>query len=114
MRISDWSSDVCSSDLTTPGETPTDFQDITHYNNFYEFGTDKLDPSRNAGRLRTSQWTLKITGLVKKPQTYDVDRLIRQLPLEERIYRLRCVEAWSMVIPWVGVSLSHKIGRAHV
>lgn len=97
--------------FTTPDEALTSYQDITHYNNFYEFGTDKLDPSRNAGRLVTSPWTLKVTGLVKRPQIYDVDRLLRQLPLEERIYRLRCVEAWSMVIPWVGVSLSHIINH---
>src|SRR3546814_11379696 len=75
--------------FTTPGETPTGFEDITHYNNFYEFGTDKLDPSRNAGRLRTSPWPLKVTGLVKKPQTYDVERLLRHLPLEDSIYPLR-------------------------
>jgi len=95
--------------FTTPGETPTSFDDITHYNNFYELGTDKLDPSRNGASLHPEPWTLKISGLVRKPQVYDVQKLIRQLPLEERIYRLRCVEAWSMVIPWVGVSLSHII-----
>ena len=97
--------------FVTPGEDPTSYEDITHYNNFYELGTDKLDPSRNGGTLRPSPWTLKIGGLVKRPQVYDVDRLIRALPLEERIYRLRCVEAWSMVIPWVGVSLSHIINH---
>lgn len=97
--------------FATPGEDLTSDEDITHYNNFYEFGTDKLDPSKNAGRLETSPWTLKVTGLVKKPRVYDIDRLIRELPLEERIYRLRCVEAWSMVIPWVGVSLSHIINH---
>lgn len=97
--------------FVTPGETPTSFDDIAHYNNFYEFGTDKLDPSRNGGGLQTSPWTLKVSGLVKKPQVYDVDQLIRRLPLEERIYRMRCVEAWSMVIPWVGVSLSHIINH---
>lgn len=97
--------------FVTPGEDPNIYEDITHYNNFYEFGTDKLDPSRNGGTLKPSPWTLKIGGLVKRPQVYDVDRLIRALPLEERIYRLRCVEAWSMVIPWVGVSLSHIINH---
>ncbi len=99
------------STFATPGETPTSHEDITHYNNFYEFGTGKLDPSENAGGLQSSPWTLKVSGLVSKPQTYDVDRLIRELPLEERIYRHRCVEAWSMVIPWVGVSLSHIINH---
>ena len=65
-----------------------------------EFGTGKEDPARNAGRLRTRPWTLRIDGLVNKPQTIDIDRLRRLFPLEERVYRMRCVEAWSMVIPW--------------
>jgi len=95
--------------FTTEGEEPTPYEDVTGYNNFYEFGTGKLDPARNAGRLRPSPWSLKVSGLVSKPATYDIDRLIRQLPLEERVYRFRCVEAWSMVIPWVGISLSRLI-----
>src|SRR3546814_12906436 len=93
--------------FVTPGETPTSFDDIAHYNNFYEFGTDKLGPSRNGGGLQTSPWTLKVSGLVQKPPVYDVHQHIRPLPLQERIYRMRCVDAWSMVIPSVGVSLSH-------
>ena len=84
----------------------TSFDSVTHYNNFYEFGTGKEDPARRAGSLRTRPWTVKIDGLVAKPQTIDIDRLIRLFPLEERIYRLRCVEGWSMVIPWTGFPLA--------
>ena len=87
-------------------ETPTPLAAITSYNNFYEFGTDKGDPARYAGTLKPSPWTLRIGGLVKRPFTLDVDQWIAKLPLEERIYRLRCVEGWSMVIPWLGVSFS--------
>lgn len=90
-------------------ETQTSFQDATHYNNFYEFGTDKSDPAENAHTLRTRPWTVQIDGEVKKPVTLDIDRLTKLAPLEERIYRLRCVEGWSMVIPWVGYSLSNLI-----
>jgi len=85
------------------------FQDITTYNNFYEFGTGKADPAANAHTLRTRPWTVQIEGEVKKPMTLDLDRLVKLAPLEERIYRLRCVEGWSMVIPWVGYSLSNLI-----
>jgi sulfoxide reductase catalytic subunit YedY len=95
--------------LALPGEALTPLDAVTSYNNFYEFGTGKQDPSRNAGTLRPSPWTLKVGGLVKRPMVYDVDRLIADLPLEERVYRLRCVEAWSMVIPWLGISLSRLI-----
>lgn len=87
-------------------EDQTSYDSITHYNNFYEFGTDKEDPARNAGRLRTRPWTVRVEGLVSKPQTIDIDRLIRLAPLEERVYRMRCVEGWSMVIPWVGFPLN--------
>ncbi|HEY6897710.1 MAG TPA: protein-methionine-sulfoxide reductase catalytic subunit MsrP [Rhodocyclaceae bacterium] len=87
-------------------ETPTPFADVTGYNNFYEFGTDKEDPAREAFRLRTAPWTVSIEGLVKKPLTLGVEELLKLAPLEERIYRLRCVEGWSMVIPWVGYSLA--------
>lgn len=87
-------------------EDQTSYDSITHYNNFYEFGTDKEDPARNAGRLRTRPWTVRVDGLVGKPQTIDIDRLIRLAPLEERVYRMRCVEGWSMVIPWVGFPLN--------
>ena len=98
------------SSLSTQGETLTPLKDITTYNNFYEFGADKDDPSRNAGSLKTSPWTVTIEGLVKKRVACDVDTIVRMHPsLEERIYRLRCVEAWSMVIPWIGIPLSSVI-----
>jgi sulfoxide reductase catalytic subunit YedY len=88
------------------------FEQITGYNNFYEFGTGKGDPARYAGRMRTSPWTVKIDGHCNKPADYQLEDLIRPLQLEERIYRLRCVEAWSMVIPWVGIPLSSILQRA--
>ena len=88
------------------------FDDITSYNNFYEFGTGKNDPQRHAGRMKTTPWTVKVDGLCAKPADYAVEDLIRPHQLEERIYRLRCVEAWSMVIPWVGIPLSSVIDRA--
>ncbi len=97
------------SPLSTTGEDLTSYQDITHYNNFYEFGTDKGDPARNAGSLKTRPWVVSIEGLVNKPQKIDIDSLMKLHPLEERVYRFRCVEAWSMVIPWVGYSLSELI-----
>ena len=90
-------------------EAPTSFKDASSYNNFYEFGTDKGDPVQNAHTLRTRPWTVTIEGEVKKPVTLDIDRIIKLAPLEERIYRLRCVEGWSMVIPWVGYSLSNLL-----
>jgi len=79
---------------------------ITHYNNFYEFGTDKEDPARNAQNFRTSPWMVKIEGEVAKPKTLDLDALMKVAPLEERVYRHRCVEAWSIVVPWVGYPLN--------
>jgi sulfoxide reductase catalytic subunit YedY len=85
---------------------------VASYNNFYEFGLDKGDPARNAHTLRPSPFTLAIGGLVAKPLRLDVDTLIARLPLEERIYRLRCVEGWSMVIPWIGVPLSAVLAQA--
>ena len=97
------------SPLTTTGEQLTSFDDITHYNNFYEFGVDKGDPAKNAGGLPTRPWTVKVEGLVAKPLTFDIDALLKLQPLEDRVYRHRCVEAWSMVIPWVGYSLSEFI-----
>jgi len=97
------------SPLSTTGEQLTSLQDITHYNNFYEFGVDKGDPARNAGRLKTRPWTVSIEGQVKAKKTFDIDALLKLRPLEDRIYRHRCVEAWSMVIPWVGYSLSEFI-----
>jgi len=87
-------------------EALTSFDSVTHYNNFYEFGTGKEDPARNAGTLRTRPWTLRIDGAVARPQTIDIDRLTHLFPLEERVYRHRCVETWSMVIPWVGFPLA--------
>lgn len=87
-------------------EAQTSFKDATHYNNFYEFGTDKSDPAEHAHTLRTRPWTVTIDGEVKKPVTLDIDSILKLAPLEERIYRLRCVEGWSMVIPWIGYSLS--------
>nr|UXE46239.1 protein-methionine-sulfoxide reductase catalytic subunit MsrP [uncultured bacterium] len=89
-------------------EKPTTLNDITHYNNFYEFGTEKSDPAKNAGSLRTRPWTVKIEGLVNQPKTLDIDDILKQ-PLEERIYRHRCVERWSMVIPWVGFPLANLL-----
>jgi sulfoxide reductase catalytic subunit YedY len=97
------------SPLTTTGEELTSFEDITHYNNFYEFGVDKGDPAKNAGSLPTRPWTVRVEGLVKKPQTFDIETLLKMRPLEDRVYRHRCVEAWSMVIPWIGYSLSEFI-----
>ena len=82
-------------------EVPTAYTHVVSYNNFYEFGSDKSDPARNAGRLRTRLWTVLVEGEVAKPRTFDIDDLLR-LTLEERIYRLRCVEGWSMVVPWIG------------
>jgi sulfoxide reductase catalytic subunit YedY len=86
-------------------EPETPFESVTTYNNFYEFGTDKGDPAENAHTLKPRPWTVTIEGEVAKPQVIDIDQLIKLFPLEERIYRMRCVEAWSMVIPWVGFSL---------
>lgn len=97
------------SKLSTTGVTLTSYNDITTYNNFYEFGTGKDDPSHNAGRLKSDPWTVKVTGQVKSPKTFDIDSLRKLSPMEERVYRFRCVEAWSMVIPWAGYSLSEFI-----
>ena len=101
------------SQLSAKGLTPTSLEDITHYNNFYEFGTDKGDPARNAGSLRTRPWSVAVEGLVKSPKTFDIDTLTKLRPLEDRVYRFRCVEAWSMVIPWVGYSLSEFIKQCN-
>ncbi|MFP5205596.1 MAG: protein-methionine-sulfoxide reductase catalytic subunit MsrP [Acidobacteriota bacterium] len=97
------------SPLTTTGEQLTSYQDITTYNNFYEFGVDKDQPAKNAGALPTRPWSVKVEGLVAKPRTFDIEDLLKLRPLEDRTYRHRCVEAWSMVIPWVGYSLSEFI-----
>lgn len=92
-------------------EKPTAYDDVTGYNNFYEFGTDKSDPARYAGTLRPRPWTVAVEGAVAKPKVYDLDELLKLAPMEERLYRLRCVEGWSMVIPWVGYSLAELIRR---
>lgn len=92
-----------------PDVTEQEF--VTSYNNFYEFGTDKEDPFRYAGSLKPRPWTIKVSGHVEKPGLYDVDDLIKPHQLEERIYRFRCVEAWSMVVPWVGIPLKDIISR---
>jgi sulfoxide reductase catalytic subunit YedY len=103
--------ETVKSPLTTTGEQLTSLQDITHYNNFYEFGVNKGDPAQNAGVLPTRPWTIKVEGAVKQPKTFDIEALLKLRPLEERVYRHRCVEAWSMVIPWVGYSLSEFINQ---
>ncbi|HZW21884.1 protein-methionine-sulfoxide reductase catalytic subunit MsrP [Noviherbaspirillum sp.] len=92
-------------------DKPTSYKDATTYNNFYEFGTEKDDPARTAGSLRTRPWTIAIEGEVRKPLTLDIDSLLKLAPLEERVYRLRCVEGWSMVIPWIGYSFAEIIKR---
>ena len=93
-------------------EKPTSYADVSSYNNFYEFGTDKSDPARHAHTLKVRPWSVAIEGEVKKPGRLDLDALLKLAPMEERIYRMRCVEGWSMVIPWVGYSLSELIRRA--
>jgi methionine sulfoxide reductase catalytic subunit len=84
--------------------TPED--DVTHYNNFYEFGTDKADPAKNAQNFRTSPWIVSVEGDVKTPRKFSMDEILKLAPLEERVYRHRCVERWSIVVPWIGYSLS--------
>jgi sulfoxide reductase catalytic subunit YedY len=93
-------------------EKLTSLKDISTYNNFYEFGVDKASPAQYAGKLTTKPWSIKVDGLVGKPATYALEDFIKPSVLEERIYRMRCVEAWSMVIPWVGIPLAHVIKRA--
>jgi sulfoxide reductase catalytic subunit YedY len=93
------------------GEKPTPWGSVTTYNNFYEFGTSKDDPSRLAGSLKTRPWTIAVEGEVRKPQLLGIEDLLRMFPLQERIYRFRCVEAWSMVVPWVGFPLGDLLKR---
>ena len=95
-------------------EAPNTLEQITTYNNFYEFGYDKGDPARNARLLTTDPWAVQIDGLVERPGSYDLADILKDAPLEERIYRFRCVEAWSMVIPWVGFELGHLLNKAGV
>ena len=93
-------------------DKPTPWQDVTTYNNFYEFGTDKGDPAANAKAFRTKPWTVKVDGLVDKPGDYHLEDFIKPSKLEDRIYRHRCVEAWSMVVPWRGIPVADVIKRA--
>jgi methionine sulfoxide reductase catalytic subunit len=99
-----------SSPLSTP-EPQTPLADVTGYNNFYEFGLDKTDPAKRAGTLRTSPWTVTIDGACANPGSYGLEDLVKDAALEERIYRLRCVEGWSMVIPWIGFPLADLLRR---
>ena len=92
-------------------DTPTPYKNASTYNNFYEFGTDKSDPAENAHTLKTRPWSVEIEGLVKKPGRFNLEDLLKLSAMEERIYRMRCVEGWSMVIPWVGYSLSELIKK---
>lgn len=92
-------------------EPITSREDVTTYNNFYEFGADKADPSRHSGDFKPRPWTITVDGLVGKPQTFDIDKLTAELPIEERVYRMRCVEAWSMVIPWNGFPLKSLLDK---
>ncbi len=103
--------EVAARSLYSTSEPMTPFRDVTSYNNFYEFGTGKSDPAANAGTLRPRPWTVAIEGEVNRPQVVDIDQLIKWSPLEERIYRMRCVEAWSMVVPWLGFPLGELIKR---
>ena len=98
-------SEAQGSDKLTP------YEDVTTYNNYYEFGTGKEDPAENAGSLRTRPWSVAVEGLVKKPAVYDLEDILRPVRPEERVYRLRCVEGWSMVIPWLGFPLASLINR---
>jgi len=91
-------------------ETQTPFNDITHYNNYYEFSTDKYEPAELAKNFNPRPWSIKVEGLVNKPKTFDIDALLK-MQLQERIYRMRCVEGWSMVIPWIGIPLSELLNQ---
>lgn len=94
------------------GLEPNPMKDIANYNNYYEFGTSKTDPAENAGSLTTAPWTVKIDGMVDKPGDYQLEDILAKAQIEERIYRMRCVEAWSMVIPWNGFTLASLLDRA--
>ena len=91
-------------------DTLTPYKSVTTYNNFYEFGTDKGDPAAHGASLKTRPWTVQVDGLCAKPKTFDIEELLK-FPLEDRVYRLRCVEAWSMIIPWIGFPLSALLKR---
>src|SRR5215469_14683564 len=90
-------------------EKQNSYEDVTHYNNFYEFGTDKSDPAKNAQKFNTSNWIVSLEGEVAKPRKFTMDEILKIAPLEERIYRHRCVEAWSIVVPWIGFSFSNLV-----
>jgi sulfoxide reductase catalytic subunit YedY len=92
-------------------DAATKFQDVTTYNNFYEFGVNKDDPAKLAGTLRPRPWSVQVDGLAHKPKTFDIEDVLKMAPLEERVYRLRCVEGWSMVIPWIGFPLAALLKR---
>ena len=90
-------------------EKQNSYEDVTHYNNFYEFGTEKSDPAKNAQKFNTSNWSVSVEGEVAKPRKFTMDEILKLAPLEERIYRHRCVEAWSIVVPWIGYSFSNLV-----
>jgi len=100
--------DLAKSPFSTTEKQNT-LEDVTHYNNFYEFGTNKGDPAKNSKNFNTSSWAVSVEGEVKKPRKFTLDEILKIVPLEERIYRHRCVEAWSIVVPWIGFSFSSLI-----
>ena len=102
---------ACAVSSQQPADKLTPYEDVTTYNNFYEFGTDKEDPAENAHTLRTRPWSITVEGFVKKPAIYQIDDFVKPYKVEERVYRLRCVEAWSMVIPWMGIPLADVIRK---
>lgn len=113
-RGPDWLRDqiaAAQADTQSSGETLTPFKHVTHYNNFYEFGQDKTDPAAHAGKMVTDPWSVEIAGEVAKPGVYQLEDILKGMELEERVYRLRCVEAWSMVIPWIGFPLASLLQR---
>ena len=105
---------IVSGQFSTNEEKITPYASVTEYGNFYEFGPDKSSPARNAHRLRTRPWTVSIEGEVKAPRTFAIEDILKWVPLEERVYRMRCVEGWSAVIPWVGIPLNELIKRCDV
>jgi methionine sulfoxide reductase catalytic subunit len=100
---------VASKSPFSTTEKPNTYEDVTHYNNYYEFGVDKTEPARNAQTLKTYPWSVSIEGEVKRPRQITIDEILKLAPLEERIYRHRCVEAWSIVVPWIGYSFNELI-----
>jgi len=100
-----------SGEVQGQDDPPNSFEEITSYNNYYEFGTDKEDPKANSGAFKPLPWTVKVDGLCKKPGNYSLDDLVKPHTVEDRTYRLRCVEAWSMVIPWQGIPLAAMLKR---